>query len=169
MRACVPCSQASAPPARSTCSEPPLQRAGYLLVAPVTSALGLAGYPADAALEAVGLDVDAGEALGAAPPLLGEVAVGPPLGRLLFPARGGGSGRGARRGRRPPAPAYVLLVVLAIVVPAVVQPIEAFGRSRAPLVVARVRLLLRRIPVHLSVMPLQVRLALERLRVAASL
>ena len=142
-----------------------------LLVAPVTSALGLAGYAAVAALEAVLLDVDAGEALGAAPPLLGEVAVGPPLGRLLFPARRrGGSGRRGRRGRgRPAPPTYVLLVVLAIMVPAVVQPVEVVVRPRAPLVVARVRLLLRRIPVNLPVMPLQVRLALERLRVAASL
>ena len=54
-------------------------------------------------------------------------------------------------------------------VPAVVQPVEVVVRPRAPLVVARVRLLLRRIPVHLLVMPLQVCLALERLRVAAPL
>ena len=139
-----------------------------LFVTPVVSPLHLADGPAIAALEAVQVDVDAAEALGAAPPLLPRGAVGPPLARLpLLAAHDGGVGV-ADQGR-PGPPAQVLLVVLAVVVPAVVQAVEVFGRAQAPPVVARVRLLGRRLPVHVLVVPLQVRLALERLRAAARL
>ena len=150
------------------------RQGSQLLEAPVISPLGLAVSPALTALESVLFDLDATEALGAAPPLLRHVAFVPPRGRLPFlaaAATGSGGAAGAASGnqRRPGTAAQVLLVVLAVVVPAVIQAVEALGIARAPRVIARVRCLGRRLPVHVPVVPLQIRLALERPRVASRL
>lgn len=139
-------------------TQPTSKSINQSIVAPELPALGLAGGLAVAALEVVLLEVDAAEALGAAPPLGADHAAAPPLGRLLL------------RGRRRAPPHDVLAVVLAVVVPGVVAAVEGVGGPPAPRVVAGVRRLLRRRPVHLLVVPLQVRLALERLvRVAPAL
>lgn len=128
-----------------------LQACGCLRVAPQLSPLGFALCLAFGALEALAVDGDAAEALSTAPPFAVDVATLPPILIVLLV--------------RTPSH-QVLHVVVAVVLPAVVQAVEGFFGSLALLPVAGERLLLGRVAVFVQVVTLEIRLASERRRAA---
>lgn len=98
---------------------------GCLLVAPQLASLRFACRLTLRALESLGLDRDAAEALSTSPPPLVNVASLPPLSGFLV----------------GPASWRVFLVEIAVVFPAVVEPVERLFGPRAFFEVAEERLL----------------------------
>lgn len=109
-------------------------------------AVRFAYYLAFGTFEALSINRYAAEALSAAPPPAIDIAAFPPVTVFLF----------------GPAPYHVLKVVISIVFPAVIEPVEGFLRSLAFLPIARERRFLTGVTVSMLIVALEICLAFER-------